>query len=88
MGCGDERAVRHSRFSHLRGEVSREPRGAPASQSVCTLLGDCIMGGFGWSAILIGSISIIALVLMVVSSARGWFKELPPSRTSEGMEEL
>ncbi len=46
------------------------------------------MGGFGWSAILIGSISIIALVLMVVSSARGWFKELPPSRTSEGMEEL
>jgi len=44
--------------------------------------------GLTWAAYLIGFAAIGALVLMVVSSARGWFKELPPSRTSEEIEEL
>lgn len=44
--------------------------------------------GLTFAAYLIGFCAIGAIGLMVVSSARGWFKELPPSRTSEELEEL
>jgi hypothetical protein len=42
--------------------------------------------GITWAAILIGSLSIAALALMYFG--RGSFKRLPPSQTSEQMEEL
>ena len=44
--------------------------------------------GITWAAYLIGGLSIFAIGIWIAAEWRGWFKRIPPSQTSEQMEEV